>query len=54
MDPYIVNQLFIDRRNDLVREADESRLARDAHEESQPEPRPSSRPARARRLGFAR
>jgi hypothetical protein len=54
MDPYIVNQLFTDRRNDLVREADESRLARDVHEESQPEPRPSSRPARARRLGFAR
>jgi hypothetical protein len=54
MDPFIVNQLFIDRRNDLVREADESRLARDVHDESQPEPRPASRPARARRLGFAR
>lgn len=54
MDPYIVNQLFTDRRNDLVREAEESRLAREGREEAQPEPRPTSRPARARGLGFAR
>jgi hypothetical protein len=54
MDPYVINQLFTDRRNDLIRDADESRLARDAHEDSQPAPLPAPRPTRSRRLSFAR
>jgi hypothetical protein len=54
MDPYTINQLFTDRHNDLIREADESRLACEALDESQPAPLPAPRPRRARRLGFAR
>jgi hypothetical protein len=53
MDPYVIQQLFIARRDDLTREADESRLARESHE-SEPSARPSPRPARNRRLSFAR
>lgn len=54
MDPFAVHQLTTARHDDLVREADESRLtrlARDTHEESRPAPRPA--PKGARRLRIA-
>jgi hypothetical protein len=54
MDPYTMHQLTTSRHEDLVREADESRLARqarDSHEESRPAPAP--RGAGARRLRIA-
>ncbi|MCA1654874.1 MAG: hypothetical protein LC635_00045, partial [Pseudonocardiaceae bacterium] len=57
MDPYGVFALAATRHDDLVREADESRIARKAresHEESRPAPRPASRPARVRQLRVAR
>lgn len=54
MDPYVVDQLFASRHDDLVREADEARLVRDVrdvHEE--PPERPASGGARTRRLRVA-
>jgi hypothetical protein len=54
MDPHTMHQLTTMRHEDLVREADESRLsrqARDSHEESRPAPTP--RGARSRRLRIA-
>lgn len=56
MDPYTINQLFIARRDDLVREADESRQARatkDVDNETRPAPRPAARKSGARRLRIA-
>jgi hypothetical protein len=49
MDPYAINQLATSRHDDLVREADESRVAsqaRDGHEDSRPGPPPKRREAR--------
>lgn len=54
MDPYAIYQLATARHDDLVREADESRLtrqARDTHDEARPAPKPA--PRRARRLRIA-
>jgi hypothetical protein len=56
MDPYIVQHLFTARHNDLVREADDSRIVRkskDSHEESRPAPKPASRDSRSRRFRLA-
>jgi hypothetical protein len=57
MDVFSASTLVTARHADLVREADESRLARAAREsrdEPKPAPRPSPRAVRARRLGVAR
>ena len=57
MDVYSAYALANTRRDDLMREADQSRLARrsrDTHDESSPAPRPAPRAVRARRLGVAR
>lgn len=57
MDVYSAYALAGTRRDDLVREAEESRvarLARESRDESRPAPRPAARSARARRLGIAR
>lgn len=51
MDPFAIHQLTTARHNDLVREANESRLARDTHVESRPAPKPA--PKGARRLRIA-
>jgi hypothetical protein len=56
MDPYLMHALSVSRHDDLVREADESRLtrqARDSHEESRPAAKPAPRKDRARRLRVA-
>lgn len=57
MDVFSAHALATTRHADLVREAEDSRLARLARE-SRDEPKPASRPAprvaRARRLGVAR
>ncbi|MFL6126196.1 hypothetical protein [Actinophytocola sp.] len=56
MDPYVVQHLFTARHDDLVREADDSRLtraARDSHEESRPPQKPAPRDSRSRRLRLA-
>jgi hypothetical protein len=56
MDPYTLHQLTTNRHDDLIREADESRLsrqARESHDESQPSAKPAPRKARARRLRVA-
>jgi len=57
MDVYSAYAIASSRRDDLAREADESRLARrsrDTQDESAPAPRPAPRVVRARRLGIAR
>lgn len=59
MDPYSIQRLAQARHDDLMREADEwrvARIARESHEDSCPAPPPVPRPrtARARRLGIAR
>lgn len=57
MDVFSARALVEARHADLVREADESRLARAAREsrdEPKPAPRPAPRVVRARRLGVAR
>lgn len=57
MDVFSARTLVTARHADLVREADESRLARVAREsrdEPKPAPRPVRRTVRARRLGVAR
>jgi hypothetical protein len=54
MDPYTIHLLATARHDDLVRDADESRCARqarDTHDESRPVPEPA--PRRARRLRIA-
>ncbi|TDV38715.1 hypothetical protein [Actinophytocola oryzae] len=54
MDPYTIQQLMTARHDDLVREADESRVSRrakDAREESRPAPKPA--PGGARRVRVA-
>lgn len=51
MDPYVIEQLMTARRDDLVREADEARLARDLRDETPREPAPGR--TRTRRLGIA-
>jgi hypothetical protein len=56
MDPYVVQYLFTARHDDLVREADESRLTREArnsHEESRPAQKPVRREKRARGFRLA-
>lgn len=56
MDPYTVQHLFTARHDDLVREADESRLTREAkesHEDSRPAQKPARRDARSRRFRLA-
>lgn len=54
MDPYIVDQLFASRHDDLVREADEARLVRDVRDTHEEIPeRPSSGGARTRQLRVA-
>lgn len=56
MDPYGIQQLTAVRHADLVREADESRVARFAREErdeARPAPQPKRGPSRVRRLGIA-
>jgi len=50
MDPYAIRLLTTARHDDLVREADESRLARDTHEESRPAPKPAPRGVRRLRI----
>jgi hypothetical protein len=57
MDVFSVNALAATRRADLVREAEESRLARlgrESRDEPKPAPRPAPKVVRARRLGVAR
>jgi hypothetical protein len=54
MDPYTIQQLNKAKHDDLVREADEWRLAHESHEDSRPAAPPIPRPRTARRLGFAR
>jgi hypothetical protein len=57
MDVFSASAFVAARHADLVREADESRLARAAREsrdEPKPAPRPVPRAVRARRLGVAR
>jgi len=56
MDPYVVQHLFTARHDDLVREADESRLtraAKESHEESRPVRKQAPRDARSRRFRLA-
>ncbi|HYQ66707.1 hypothetical protein [Actinophytocola sp.] len=56
MDPYIVQHLFTARHDDLVRQAEDSRIAResrDSHDESRPAPKPASRDSRSRRFRLA-
>lgn len=56
MDPFSIHQLATARHDDLVREADESRvarLARETQDEARPAPRPKPGGARARRLRIA-
>jgi hypothetical protein len=56
MDPYTVQNLFTARHDDLVREADESRLtreARDSHEDTRPAQKPAPRDSRSRRYRLA-
>jgi hypothetical protein len=53
MDPYIVQHLFAGRQDDLVREAEESRLAqsaRETHEEARPASAPAPRGSRRFRI----
>jgi hypothetical protein len=57
MDVFSAHALATTRHADLVREADESRLAhlaRESRETPKAAPRPNARAARARRLGVAR
>jgi len=57
MDVYSAYAIAGTRRDDLVREAHESRVAkasRETRDETRPVPRPAARPVRARRLGVAR
>lgn len=57
MDVFSANAIIAARHADLVRDADESRLARRARESREspkPAPRPAPRTVRARRLGVAR
>jgi hypothetical protein len=57
MDVFSANAIVAARHADLVREADESRiarLARESRETPKPAPKPSARTVRARRLGVAR
>lgn len=57
MDIFSANALAATRRADLVREAEESRVARlvrESRDEPKPAPRPAPRVVRARRLGVAR
>lgn len=57
MDVHSAYAIASARRDDLAREAHESRVAKAAREtrdESRPTPRPVARPVRARRLGVAR
>lgn len=54
MDPYVIDQLMSARRDDLVRDAEGSRIARrarDTHEEVPP--RPASGDGRVPRLRIA-
>lgn len=54
MDPYVIEQLFTARHDDLVREADEYRLVHDVREgREKPPERPASGGARTRRLRIA-
>jgi hypothetical protein len=57
MDVFSAGAIVAARHADLVREANESRLARAAREsrdEPKPAPKPGPRAVRARRLGVAR
>jgi hypothetical protein len=57
MDVHSAHALAGTRHDDLVREAEESRLARltrESRDEPRPAPRPAGRAVRARRLGVAR
>ncbi len=54
MDPYVIEQLMNARRDDLVREADESRLVRDVRDRrDEAPPRPASGGAPSRQLRIA-
>jgi hypothetical protein len=54
MNPYVIEQLMASRHDDLVREADESRLVRESRDgHDQAAPKPASRRARSRRLSIA-
>jgi hypothetical protein len=54
MDPYVIEQLMTARRDDLVRDADESRLVQEVREaQDEAPPRPASGGARAKRLRIA-
>lgn len=54
MDPYVIEQLMAARRDDLVREADESRIVREVRDtRDEAPPRPASGGARSRRLRIA-
>jgi hypothetical protein len=57
MDVHTIQQLAKARHDDLVRDADEwrvARLARESHEDACPAPLPIPRPRAASRLGLAR
>jgi hypothetical protein len=57
MDVHTIQQLARARHDDLVRDADEwrvARLARESHEDACPAPLPLPRPRTASRLGLAR
>lgn len=53
MDPYSSHAIATSRRADLLRAAEESRVAEAAREDERPAPEPSPRPVRARRLRIA-
>lgn len=56
MDPHAIHQLTTARHDDLVRDADEARIARrarDTRDQDRPAPRPSPRASGARRLRVA-
>jgi hypothetical protein len=54
MDPYVIAQLMSNRHDDLVREADESRLVRQSREtRDEVAPKPAAGGARSRRLSIA-
>lgn len=59
MDPYSAHAIATTRSADLVREAEQARIAKAARESREderpaPAPGPARRPARVRRLGVAR
>ena len=54
MDPYVIEQLMSARHDDLVRDADESRLVRQTRDgRDEPPAKPASGGARTKRLSIA-